>query len=75
MACHAGGRGFESRPLRQQIEALSIRSGLFVFISSRKPRPMDVVFYFFALPVNATHGFEKASHVIWHCQYHIIWAS
>src|SRR5436190_15570340 len=25
-ACHAGGRGFESRPLRQKIEALAIES-------------------------------------------------
>ncbi len=32
-ACHAGGRGFESRPHRQLIEALGISSGFFAFIN------------------------------------------
>ncbi len=29
-ACHAGGRGFESRPFRHLLRALSISSGLFL---------------------------------------------
>ena len=34
-ACHAGGRGFESRPLRQQLRALP-RKGPFLFGASAR---------------------------------------
>ncbi|MFG3830933.1 hypothetical protein, partial [Klebsiella pneumoniae] len=33
-ACHAGGRGFESRPFRHLLKALSICSGLFCLLCS-----------------------------------------
>ncbi|HFZ0244041.1 TPA: hypothetical protein ACIJM8_001791, partial [Klebsiella aerogenes] len=33
--CHAGGRGFESRPFRHLFKALSIRSGLFCVLNNQ----------------------------------------
>ncbi|WP_204369638.1 hypothetical protein, partial [Enterobacter asburiae] len=30
---HAGGRGFESRPFRHLLKALSLRSGLFSYLT------------------------------------------
>ena len=40
-ACHAGGRGFESRPLRQQIQGLQAYRGFSVWNAFRAKIPQE----------------------------------
>ncbi|HFT8206671.1 TPA: hypothetical protein ACGR97_002634, partial [Citrobacter freundii] len=49
--CHAGGRGFESRPFRHLLRALSISSGLFLCLQfnycyiRKNPLHLSLFFY------------------------------
>jgi hypothetical protein len=44
-ACHAGGRGFESRPDRKNLEFFGIRGFLFLRMRSRIPMFHDIRYH------------------------------